>query len=82
MNFEWPGSDRDFVAGVEHVLRPVHEFYARIRSIRVEISDTDGERHVVEMTRSEIVKNIKFDRQVSILIYYLHMYELCLVQTI
>lgn len=48
-----------------HVLRPIHEFYARVRSIRVEMKDTTDEKHVILLSRSEIVKNIKFDRQVS-----------------
>ena len=53
-----------------NVLRPVHEFYARVRSIRVELRDTADGKHIISMKRDEIVKNIRCDRQVSSLIYW------------
>ena len=44
-----------------HVLRPVHEFYARVRSVRVVLRNFD-DVHVIKMDRPQIVKRIRFDR--------------------
>ena len=56
---------KDHVVSVGiHVLKPIHEFYARVRSIRVEMTDTTDDFHVIELSRKEIVENIKVDKQV------------------
>ena len=48
------------------VLRPVHDFYARVRNIQVELKDTMDTKHVMKMTRAEIVENIKYDIERSV----------------
>ncbi|EJK76033.1 hypothetical protein THAOC_02224 [Thalassiosira oceanica] len=55
-----------------HVLRPVHEFYGRVRSVRVVLRNFD-DVHVIKMDRSQIVKRIRFDRTVSIFDYVCRM---------
>ena len=46
-----------------HVLRPPHEFYARVRSIRVTFKSSINENCIMDMDRANIVKNIKYDRR-------------------
>lgn len=46
-----------------HALRPVHEFYSRVRSIRVEFTSTEDETYSIDVGRADIVKNIKHDRR-------------------
>ncbi|KAL7550086.1 hypothetical protein ACHAWF_013319, partial [Thalassiosira exigua] len=58
---------RHFASVSVRVPRPAHEFYARVRSIKVTLRDATDEKHVVELGREEIVGNIKFDRQGPIL---------------
>ena len=46
-----------------HALRPPHEFYARVRSIRVTFKSSANENCIMDMDRADIVKNIKYDRR-------------------
>ena len=53
---------KSHVVGVSiRVLRPIHDFYARVRNIQVELKDTFDTKHVMKMTRAEIVEKIKYD---------------------
>ncbi|KAL7533785.1 hypothetical protein ACHAXR_005447, partial [Thalassiosira sp. AJA248-18] len=61
-----------------NVLKPIHEFYARVRKLRVEMKSTAAEKHVIELRRSEIVENIKFDRQGPILANEIPVVEMSL----
>ena len=49
-----------------HALSPIHEFYARVRNVCVELRSTDNEMHTFRLCREEIVKTIRMDRHVSI----------------
>ena len=60
------GSDKTTVSVSIHVLRPIHEFYARVSAVRVRLKAADDEVHVITLKRAEIVKNIRSDRQVSL----------------
>lgn len=70
------GRKNHVVAVGVHVPRPAHEFYARVRSVRVEMRDASDEKIVVEKTRREIVENIKIDRQVRGCVWYLFLVSL------
>ena len=48
-----------------HALSPLHEFYARVRNVCVELRSTDNEKHTFHLCREEIVKTIRTDRHVS-----------------
>jgi len=48
-----------------HALSPLHEFYARVRNVYVELRSTDNEKHTFHLCREEIVKTIRTDRHVS-----------------
>lgn len=51
-----------------HALSPLHEFYARVRNVYVELHNTDNVKHTVfTLCREEIVKTIRRDRHVSII---------------
>jgi len=60
------------------VLRPLHDFYARVRSVRVEMKDTSDEKIVVELGRDDIVKKIECDRQGPILANEISVVEMTL----
>ena len=46
-------------------LRPIFDFYARVRSVRLKMRSTSDETHKFLLSRSEIVKTIQFDKRVS-----------------
>jgi len=46
-----------------HALRPPHEFYSRVKSITVVCRSVDEDRHIMNLSREEIVKEIKYDRR-------------------
>jgi hypothetical protein len=48
-----------------HALRPIHDFYARVRSVRVKMRSTSDETHNFLLGRSDIVNTIQVDRRVS-----------------
>ena len=48
-----------------HVLQPIFDFYARVRSVRVKMRSTSDETHKFRLNRSDIVKTIQFDKRVS-----------------
>ena len=50
-----------------HALSPIHDFYARVRNVNVELRSTDNEKHTFQLSREEIVKTIRTDRHVSII---------------
>ena len=58
------GKKNHLVSVSIHALRPAHEFYARVRRVLVEMRNTSDEKYCVELSREDIVKGIKFDRQV------------------
>jgi hypothetical protein len=51
-----------------HALRPIFDFYARVRSVRVKMRSTSDETHKFVLSRSEIVKTIQFDKRVSAIV--------------
>lgn len=72
------GKKNHVVSVSVNVLRPIWEFYAKVRSIKVEFRDTTDEKHVIELGRSEIVKTIKFDKQGPILANEIPVAEMAL----
>jgi hypothetical protein len=58
--------DRKTMVSVSvHALRPIHDFYARVRSVRVKMRNTSDETHKFLLSRSDIVKTIQVDKRVS-----------------
>jgi len=72
------GKKNHVVSVSVNVLRPVHEFYARVRTIKLEMRDTLDAVYVTELSRREIVSNIKFDRQGPILANEIPVVEMTL----
>jgi hypothetical protein len=48
-----------------HALRPINDFYARVRSVRVKMRSTSDETHNFLLSRSDIVETIQVDGRVS-----------------
>jgi hypothetical protein len=48
-----------------HALSPIHEFYARVRSVCVQLRSSHNETLTFRLSRANIVKTIRMDREVS-----------------
>jgi hypothetical protein len=65
-----------------HALSPIHDFYARVRSVCIELKSTSNEMHTFRLSRADIVKTIRMDGRVSacVLSHYLITYRYDSVQ--
>lgn len=50
-----------------HALSPIHDFYAKVRTVYVVLSSTDNDTHTFFLNRSDIVKTIQVDTHGPIL---------------